>query len=119
MKTLITLSLVLFTTVLFAQRSETTYFDNGEFQTQLYLSKSKVVLSTYYPNGQLKEMGQILNGERDGIWKLYDNEGNLLSQGNFVNGKKEGTWKVQAFVNTESYNLEYKNGIRVEAVAVQ
>jgi len=51
----------------------------------------KKKLSTYYPNGNKKEIIYFdLNGNLEGSYNAYDQEGNPLVEYNYKNGKPEG-----------------------------
>jgi len=43
-------------------------------------------------NGNKREEGALLNGKRNGIWKLYETNGHLKSIGAYKNGLKDGLW---------------------------
>ena len=47
----------------------------------------------YYDDGQLKSVGNIVNGVKEGLWKEYYEYGPIKSYGNFSNGEKNGEWK--------------------------
>ena len=47
----------------------------------------------FYKNGQLREIGNYINGKKEGEWKVYYENGQLSGIGKFVNDKIEGEWK--------------------------
>lgn len=49
---------------------------------------------TNFPNGNLKEEGCIKNGEKDGVWKEYEEEGYLSFIWTYKNGLKDGPYKA-------------------------
>lgn len=48
--------------------------------------------SEYYPDGRLKAVGGMKDGELDGRWKWYRNDGTLLRTGEFALGAQTGVW---------------------------
>jgi len=45
--------------------------------------------------GEIKsktDIGQIVDGKRDGPWVQYHDNGQLFSKGDYKNGKQEGPW---------------------------
>ena len=42
----------------------------------------------YYLGGQLAEIGQYVNGKKDGTWRTYDHDGVLLHQARFEDGRE-------------------------------
>lgn len=48
----------------------------------------------YYETGELKEIGEYANNEREGVWKEYYKGGKIKSKGKYSNGEKVGVWKV-------------------------
>lgn len=51
------------------------------------------IQTKYYENGQLKQIGNYYEGNKDGVWKFYYKNGNLLSFGKYKNGIQIGKWK--------------------------
>lgn len=44
----------------------------------------------YYENRNIKEQGDYFNGEKNGIWLLYDENGNELRKEKYIKGWREG-----------------------------
>ena len=55
-------------------------------------------IESYHPNGQLKIVGDMLDGKKVGNWIEYYLSGIKKSEGEFANGKKDGPW-VYYFLN--------------------
>ena len=55
-------------------------------------------IESYHPNGQLKIVGDLLDGKKVGNWIEYYLSGIKKSEGEFANGKKDGPW-VYYFLN--------------------
>ena len=49
-------------------------------------------VNSFYNNGKIKESGQLLNGQKDGLWKYWFASGNKKSEENYINGKSNGKW---------------------------
>ncbi len=64
----------------------TTSYLNGEIVDK---SNSGLVgpVTNYYENGFIKEEGIINNGERDGVWKIYNEDGSHVENIIYKNGK--------------------------------
>lgn len=41
---------------------------------------------TYYPNGTIRRIGDMNNGQRHGLWKFYNEKGHLTSEMTYQNG---------------------------------
>lgn len=65
-----------------------------EFTDGLYVTK--------YPNGNVFIKGLVLNGNKNGVWKVYDKDGNLLKAYHFFKGKKLFD------IDIDDYNLDTK-----------
>lgn len=46
----------------------------------------------YYDTGTLQSEGEMKNGLPTGIWKVYDPNGKLFEVGEYVQGKRNGRW---------------------------
>ena len=72
-------------------------------------------IESYHPNGQLKIIGDLLNGKKVGNWIEYYLSGIKKSEGQFTNGKKDGPW-VYYFLNANIKEKQffidgYKDGL--------
>ena len=47
---------------------------------------------TYYLNGKVEKIGNIINNKNEGEWKYFYNTGKLESKGNFINDLPNGRW---------------------------
>lgn len=50
--------------------------------------------TNYYPSGQLKYTGFLLDGEMHGAWRWYRLDGSLMRAGEFDRGRRTGTWQT-------------------------
>ena len=72
-------------------------------------------IESYHPNGQLKIIGDLLNGKKVGNWIEYYLSGIKKSEGQFADGKKDGPW-VYYFLNANIKEKQffidgYKDGL--------
>jgi len=61
------------------------YYDNGTKWSESYYANGKRAghSLTFFPNGQVRYIGEYQNDEKTGTWKFYDEEGNLQKEENF------------------------------------
>lgn len=48
----------------------------------------------YYPDGALKAVGRMLDGDLHGDWRWYRSDGSLMRTGSFDRGRRTGTWET-------------------------
>ena len=53
------------------------------------------LLVTYHPNGEVAEIGQVVDNKPDGVWRRYDKNGKIVSQVRYKDGIKRGKWIVR------------------------
>lgn len=49
-------------------------------------------VKNYYDNGSIQNEGWVKDGLPTGVWKLYDVNGNLNQVGEYIQGKRNGRW---------------------------
>ncbi|HRF76218.1 MAG TPA: hypothetical protein PLJ00_09035 [Chitinophagales bacterium] len=69
----------------------------------------------YYPNGKIKQVGFLENGNKTGEWVSYNLEGQIVVKAYFENNLKEGKWKVYNDEGELQYKIQYRNGKKVWA----
>ena len=73
---------------------------------------NQVKKTSYYENGEIKQVGFFLNNELDGQWVSYDKNGDIKTIAFYKNGKKDGVW---IFVKAgEITNVVYKDNKIIE-----
>jgi antitoxin component YwqK of YwqJK toxin-antitoxin module len=82
MKKIITLSLLLFGFIAFAQ----------EIKVSKEIVNNTVVTTYFHENGQVAQKGSFKDGKLHGSWVVYDENGKKTSMGFYENGKKVGKW---------------------------
>lgn len=120
------LALLMSGTVAMAQRVELISAGKGESFTGLKVTyndadvktseiafvngKPEGKITRYFENGQVKETGYYLAGQKHGSWSAYSEKGQLMSTAHFHNGNKDGEWLVWDTDGNLRYKLTYKNG---------
>ncbi len=82
MKKYVTLSILLFSGVIYAQAIEPKY----EIQSDL------IKATYFYDNGQIKQEGFYKDGKVHGKWISYSEAGEKTAIGEFNRGQKTGKW---------------------------
>jgi len=61
------------------------YYDNGTKWSESYYVKGERDghSLTFFPNGQVRYIGEYQDDEKTGTWKFYDEEGNVQKEENF------------------------------------
>lgn len=65
----------------------------GRLLKEAKKEKGVIHLCSYTEQGQMLQEGDLLNGERDGIWKFYFPNGKLKATETYVKGSLEGPFK--------------------------
>lgn len=60
-----------------------TFFENGQMRAHVGLDKGYF----YHPNGRMKTCGKIVQHQRHGVWRVYDEKGKLIRKEKWVMGK--------------------------------
>ncbi|MCT4624073.1 MAG: hypothetical protein N4A46_10660 [Schleiferiaceae bacterium] len=118
MKTIILIFALAIGATSFAQQPQTKYYENGQVKMELTKVGDRVLQTMFYQSGEIKQVGTFHNGKPCGIWKTYDKTGDILSEGYYENGVKTGKWIVKADRKATTYEINYVNGKRVEALAL-
>jgi len=86
-------------------RQANEYYETGELKIESFINNRQYIDSSwtgFFRNGKIKESGKVKKGEKEGIWKYYDNQGSVLDSSD-----QTGMSKV-AF-DFEDEELKYKN----------
>lgn len=82
MKTVITITALLFTSLIFSQNKKPT------FQTE-----GNLVKGTYFhDNGEIKQTGTYKEGKLHGEWISFNDNGDKVAVGEYFEGRKNGKW---------------------------
>lgn len=69
------------------------------------------VFEKFHSNGQLSEIGLIVNNKPEGVWKKFDSEGKLIGKTKYKEGSKRGKWVIWNYDGTILAKGRYnKNG---------
>jgi len=109
MKKLLTLTLVLFSFVLFSQSVELTKDEYG------YVNYIKYYNST----NNIMEKGQYLNGQKVGTWYRYYKTGEIQTIAYFSSDKKEGKWKFYNRYNNVTTYAYYDDGKLTKTIQIK
>lgn len=102
MKWLLTLlALILFATPAMSQ-NERKVLIKGEYGVDTY--------QVFYASGELKEEATIVNGQRHGEYRFYDQDGRLLVETEYRKGKEHGIRKVFNMEGTMIAMILFKEG---------
>lgn len=82
MKKILSILLIAFSFVAFAQETEPKFEKEG----------NKVKATYFHANGKIAQQGYFLNERLEGEWKMFDENGARVAMGNYSNGVKTGTW---------------------------
>lgn len=88
-------------------------YDEADIKTaeiEFVNGKAEGKISRFHANGQLKETGFYLAGQKHGSWSSYSETGKLMSTAQFNKGNKDGEWLVWDTDGNLRYKLTYKNG---------
>lgn len=78
---------------------------------EMYVENIKNGESTmYYPNGQIKLIGENVNGEMEGELIMYHENGNILSKQNYIRGKVDGEVLTYYPNGKIESKVKFKNG---------
>jgi antitoxin component YwqK of YwqJK toxin-antitoxin module len=67
-------------------------------------------ITYYYPSGEVKSRGDIVDDLKEGEWSFYREDGQLYEVGNFLKGEKHGRWIRYDELGEIQHEEEFKNG---------
>ena len=80
------------------------------FMCSLFVSAQKKHHKNYYSNGQIKEEGWVIDGQKNGYWKFYYSNGILTKEGHFKNNKPTKYWYFYRKNKSKEKEGHFKNG---------
>jgi antitoxin component YwqK of YwqJK toxin-antitoxin module len=104
MKKMLLISMMLVCTVIFSQEKPVLESLNDD-----------VTATYYYKNGNIKQVGDYVDGKLEGKWISYSEDGTITAIAQYREGKKHGKWQYieSPYVTKE---VEYKNNKIVQVV---
>jgi antitoxin component YwqK of YwqJK toxin-antitoxin module len=106
MKKILLISMMLVSAIIFSQD-----------KPKLESLDDEVIATYYYENGNVKQVGNFVDGKLNGKWISYTEEGNVQAIAQYKNGKKHGKW--QYFQSTSvTKEVDYKNNNIVQVVVI-
>jgi len=106
MKKMLLISMMMVSAVVFSQN-----------KPKLENIDDQVKATYYYENGNVKQVGNFVDGKLDGKWTSYSEEGNLQAIAYYKNGKKHGKW-LYFESTTITKEVDYKNNNIVQVVTI-
>ncbi|WP_310559890.1 membrane-binding protein [Flavobacterium sp.] len=106
MKKMLLISMMMVSAVIFSQN------------TPVIENVDDVVTATYYyENGQVKQVGDFIDGKLEGKWISYSEDGTITAIAQYREGKKHGKW--QYFESPYVTKIvDYKNNNIVKVVVI-
>lgn len=91
-------------------------YPNGSIESVFELLNGKYhgKVSYFYLNGNIKEIGNFVRGERSGVWERWDENGKKIAEASYNElGQKDGKWFIWDSNGNKILSFEYKNGLPV------
>lgn len=76
----------------------------GDYESGIWIS--------YHPNGQIKTKGIMINGEKTGIWTVWDENGIFVGNESYKNGQLHGPLLMRYLDGSEEQGI-IENGVRI------
>ncbi len=106
MKKMMIISMMMISAVMFSQD-----------KPKLESVDDEVTATYYYENGNVKQVGNFVDGKLEGKWISYTEDGNVQAIAQYKNGEKHGRWHY--FENTTvTKEVDYKNNTIVQVVII-
>ncbi len=104
MKKILLISVLLVSVVVFSQD-----------KPKLENIDDQVIATYYHENGNVKQVGNFVDGKLDGKWTFYSEDGNVQVIAQFKDGKKHGKWQYFES-STVTKVVDFKNNNIVKVV---
>ena len=82
MKKAILILIALCSTYIYSQGTEPTFEADGDMVKATY----------FHDNGEIAQIGFMLNGKLHGNWTMFNAEGTKVASGKYIDGKRQGIW---------------------------
>lgn len=87
------------------------YNEKGELiMSGSYKNNAEDGVWQFFENGKMLREGSISNKQEDGLWKYYDEEGNLKQSGYYLKGERNGEWTSFYPGGKPKMIITYKDG---------
>lgn len=106
MKKMLLISMLMVSAIIFSQN-----------KPKLENLDDQVVATYFHENGNVKQVGNFVDGKLDGKWISYSEEGNIVAVAYYKNGKKHGKWQYFESSNVVK-EVNYKNNNIVQVVII-
>jgi antitoxin component YwqK of YwqJK toxin-antitoxin module len=70
-------------------------YDLNKTKDNLNANEASETYVVYHENGQIAELGLIIDNKAEGVWKTWDENGNLLGRVKYKTGQKNGRFIIK------------------------
>lgn len=99
---IIILGLVLLTVPVAAQNT----YDDLPYRNEVKEVDGVQMQTYYYSNGKKRAEGPLVNGKRDGAWKIYYSNGSVEREGKYIQNALDGKWTLYDSTNRSMSYIE-------------
>ena len=86
--------------------------ESGHPMTVYYYKNGRQTVVQYYTTMALRCKGDIVDGQRDGLWQYYYENGNLQTEATYADGREDGEYRVYRENGVPYYIGYYAKGVR-------
>lgn len=110
MKASIFSTLMLISTLSYAQCAMNSNIGSGEIKSTYVQKRGLVVVTHYHDNGTIRETGSFKNGVPEGTWQTFAENGQKTAELNYKNGKRHGEFRVWDLYTHTYTEINYADG---------
>lgn len=110
MKAITFSTLMLISTLCFAQSTAQVNYESGELKSSYVEKRGLVEVTHFYENGAVKETGFFKNGIPDGKWQTFSENGHKTAELNYKNGKRHGEFRIWDLYTHTYTEINYADG---------
>ena len=86
--------------------------EDGHPTSVFYYKDGRQICLQYYSSMALRCRGDIVDGQREGLWQYYYENGNLQAEATYVAGREEGPYRIFRENGVPYYIGQYSSGVR-------
>ncbi len=86
--------------------------EDGHPTTVFYYKNGRQTVLQFYSAMRLRCRGDIVNGQRDGLWQYFYDNGNIQTEATYVDGREDGDYRVYRDNGAPYYIGRYSHGVR-------
>lgn len=110
MKASIFSTLMLISSLSFAQCTVNSNKGSGETKSTYVQKRGLVEVTHYYENGTIRETGSFKNGIPEGKWQTFAENGQKTAELNYKNGKRHGEFRIWDLYTHTYTEINYADG---------